>query len=287
MNERRAALSRFVPARALVLAAAALLAACGSEPQIPELTDPTEILTAAAASTAAATSVHIDATADGQVSLGLAGATAPFELEGATATADIDLAAGEGRATFALPGILGIRGEVIVVDGTAYARTSLSGADYIAVPIGGAPGEPPGASGSPVTASFLAALTQALARPELEPTKGADTDCGTNACYSVTIELTADEIATLVGDGIGLDLPIPNDLPIPVPDLSSIAGIDATVLVDKGSGRLAGLSLVVATGADAAVASAAAEATVEARFSKWDEPVTIEAPPADEVQGGG
>ena len=275
-------------AATLVVVTAMVAGACGNEPQIPELTDPTEILAAAAATTAAATTVHIDATADGQLSLGLAGATAPFELEGSTATADVDLIAGEGRATFALPGILGLRGEVIVVDGTAYAKTSLSGPDYVAVEMGGvAPTEPGGPSASPATASFLAALTQALARPELEPTKGADTDCGTNTCYTVTVELTADEIASLLGDGAGLDLPIPGDLPIPLPDLSSIASLDATVVVEKGSGHLARLTLVVGTGAEAAVASATAEATIEARFSKWDEDVTVEAPPADQVQGGG
>lgn len=270
------------------LALLASIAGCGSEPQIPELTDPTEILATAAATTAAATSVRIGATADGQLSLAVGGASAPFELEDSTATAEIDLAVGEGRATFAMPGILGLRGEAIVVDGTAYLKSSLTGTDYIAVPFGGnGPAGSPGPSSSPAAASFLAAFTEALSRPELAPTKGADTECGTTSCYTVTIELTPDELAGLLGDGVGVDLPIPSGLPIPTPDLSSIAAIDATVLVEKGSGRLAGLTLVVGTGADAAVASAAAEATIDVRFSEWDEGVTVEAPPADQVQGGG
>lgn len=267
----------------LLVAIPMLFAACGSEPAIPELTDPTEILEAAAAQAAVATSVRMDATGEGELGFGMAGADAAFELTDSTVSADINIAGGDARVTFALPGILGLRGELIIVDGTAFAKTSLTGPQYVSVPLGAGADDP---SASPAAASLLAAITEALAQPGLEPVKGEDADCGGTSCYSVSIELTADELVALIsgddgagGTGGGIDLPIPSGLPIPLPDLSGIVGADLTVLVEKGTGRLARLTAVL----DAAET---AQATIDARFSGWDEGVTVEAPPPDQVQGG-
>jgi hypothetical protein len=288
--ERASSRARVVGTALVVLGVVATtLTACGGDPTVPELTDPTEILTAAATTTATATSVRADLTADGELSLGVGGATAPFLLDDATANAEIDLAAGEGRATFAIPGILGLRGEVIVVDGTAYAKTTLTGPQYVVAPIG-AVDPSPSSSAAPDTASMLAALTEFLARPELAPVKGDDTDCAAGTCYAVTVELTADEVAALLGEaggGGGLDLPIPGGLPIPMPDLSSISSLDVTALVDKATTRLSGLRLVASSGGESGSSAAPSEATVEVRFTGWDEDVSVEAPPADQVQGGG
>lgn len=266
----------------LIVAIPMLFAACGREPAIPELTDPTEILEAAAAQAAVATSVRIDVTADGELSMDMAGASAAFELSDSTVSADIDIAGGDARLTFALPGILGLRGELIIVDGTAFAKTSLTGPQYVSVPLSAGADDP---SASPAAASILAAITEALAQPGLEPVKGEDADCGGTSCYTVSIELTADELVALISgdDGAGgtggIDLPIPSGLPIPLPDLSGIVGADLTVLVEKGTGRLARLTAAL----DAAET---AQATIDARFSGWDEGVTVEAPPPDQVQGG-
>lgn len=279
------------PVAALALLAAivaTLVTACGSEPPVPELTDPTEILTAAATTTAAATSVHIDLTADGELSLGVGGAAAPFTLDETTVNAELDLAAGEWRATFAIPGVLGLRGEVIVVDGTAYAKTTLTGPQYVAVPVGDA-SAPVDPSASPGTDSALVALSEFLSRSELAPVKGDDVECGGTTCYQVTVRLTVDELAALLGEGAGIEAPIPSGLPIPMPDLSGVAGVDVTVRVEKATTRLAGLTLVATTGAgdgSAESAGAAATVTAEIRFSNWDEAVSVEAPPADQVQGG-
>jgi len=96
----------------------------------------------------------------------------------------------------------------------------------------------------------------------------------------VTIDLTADELVSLGlgGDGSGIGLPIPSDLPIPLPDLSNLAGVTFTTLVDKDARRLAEVSVELK-------ALDAATARLDLRFSKWDEPITIEAPPADQIGG--
>jgi hypothetical protein len=259
---------------------ALLVAACGGGPVASPLTDPTEILQAAATQAASATSVHLDVTADGGFEVATGPATTTLSLEGSTASADLDLAGGDARVTFALPGILDLRGELLVVDGTAYAKTSMTGPRYVALPIGG--GDSSGAVPSPGAASFVTALTDVLATPGLEPVKGVDAPCGGTTCYTVEIELTADELASLgLGDAAGgLDLPIPNGLPIPIPDLSTIAGVTLTAHVEQDTQRLAGLTI-------AAQAADAVTANVELHFSKWDESVSIEAPPADQVGLGG
>jgi hypothetical protein len=271
---------------AIVVAVAVVVAACGNQ-AIPELTDPTEIIAAAASTTAEATSVHVDLSADGQIGLDLLGAgdAAPIELADTTVSADIDLAAGDARLTFTVPGLLGLRGELIAVDGTAYLQTSITGTQYQTFAIDDLVPVDTDASpaASPETSGLLDGLTELLAQPVLEPVKGPDADCGTTTCYTVTISLDGEDLAELVADGASLlrpgDLPIPSDLPIDVPDLGE-AGLTITMLVEKDTTWLAGLNATLGAGP-------LGSATFDLRFSKWNEDLTIQAPPADQVQGGG
>ena len=90
-------------------------------------------------------------------------------------------------------------------------------------------------------------------------------------CYTVTADLTADELAALGWHRRPAGLPV---------DLAG-ASLAVTVRVEKDlPHHLAGLTAVVTTG-DANVL------TLDAILSRWDEPVTITAPPADQVKGGG
>jgi hypothetical protein len=260
---------------------AVLAVACGGKPAASELTDPTAILQAAATTTAAAKTVHLDVTADGALNLDLmgTGSGTPLQLTGSTATGDVDLKGGDARVTFALPGILGLRGELIAVDGTGYLKTSLTGPQYRSMALGGGAVALP--SGSPDTASMLSALSTFLAKPELAPTKGADVECGGTTCYAITISLTPEEIAALSKDTGSIALP--SALPVPMPDLGDL-GVDLTIQVEKDTTRLAGVKAVVGSGTPAASGSPnAGDMTVNVAFSKWDETVTITAPPADQV----
>ena len=54
----------------------------------------------------------------------------PIDLTGASIVGDVDLANAAAKATFQIPNLLNLSGEVIVVDGTTYLRTSLTGAKY-------------------------------------------------------------------------------------------------------------------------------------------------------------
>jgi hypothetical protein len=265
----RVHLTRLIALAATVFVAAA---ACQSAPPRPELTDPNAILAAAVTSTSAARTVRVDATAAGILSVDLLGlgTPSPVDLSGTTLSADLDLQSGNGRTTFSAPNLLGLAGEVIAVDGTTYLKSTLTGPSYLVERFGG---EAPAPSGED-RASVLKALTDLLATPGLDPVKGDDVTCGNTQCYRVDISLMPEELAAL---GAG-NLQAPAGLPIPIPiaDLSA-ATLDLSVLVAKDTTRLAGLK------AAADMGGGAGTATLDITFSKWDENVSISAPPADQV----
>lgn len=254
----------------IAIGATLLFGACQSAPPAT-LTDPKEILAAAVTATSAARTVRIDGSADGTVGLELVGFETPsaVELTGTTFSADLDLQGGDVRATFSAPGLLGLTGEVIVVDGTSYLKTTLTGALYRTTPGGVDVPEPSGA----VRASILEGLTGLLARPELDPVKAEDVACGNSTCYRVEITLSPADLAALgAGD---LEAPTGLPVPIPLPDLTA-ATVDLTVLVAQDSTRLAGVTANMDLGADGAAA-------LDLTFSKWDEAVAISPPPPDQV----
>ena len=127
----RSSIIRRTPTRLAAIATLAIaLAACNGGFNGPTLTDPTAIVTAALASAKAAKTVHLDLTAEGKASIPLpigGSANAPIDLTGATASADVDLAKGAGRATFSLPSMLSFAGELIALDGKSYIKTTLTG----------------------------------------------------------------------------------------------------------------------------------------------------------------
>ena len=190
-------------------------------------------------------------------------------MSGTTFSADLDLESGDARATFSAPGLLGLTGEVIVVDGTTYLKSTLTGALYRALSTGADTPDPSGEG----RATILRSLTDLLARPELDPVKAEDVACGNTTCYRVEITLSpADLVALGAGD---LEAPTGLPIPIPLPDLTA-APVDLTILVAQDTTRLAGITANTDLGADGAAA-------VDLTFSKWDEPVSIAPPPPDQV----
>jgi hypothetical protein len=270
-------MSRVPPQRLAFIAGTILVAAmsvggCQGAPAAPELTDPRAILAAATTTAASAKSVRIDATADGTVTLDLLGVGTPsqIDLSGTTLSADLDLEGGDVRATFSAPNLLGLTGEAIVVDGTSYVKTSLTGPLYQSRPIGTDTPAPSGAD----RATVLEGFAEFLANPALDPVKGEDVTCGNTTCYSVNISLSPEDLQALgAGD---LQAPAGLPIPVPIPDLSA-ATVDLSVHVAKDTTRLAGVEATIDLG------GGAGSAAIDVTFSKWDEPVTISAPPADQV----
>ena len=242
------------------------MAACGGGPTGPVLTDPTEIITAALKSTEGAKSVHVDATVDGVVPVALPGGATATELDltGTTASADADLANASARATFSVPAVLGLAGEAIQIDGKTYLKTTLTGPKYRVIDAGSAlPVDPTNTSG------MIDNLGDFLLKPGVDPVKGEDVSCGGKQCYTVVVDLTADELATLIGAGAA-------SLPVDVAG----ATLKMTVKVEQEApNHLAGVSITLGLPGDKTL-------NAELTFSKWDESVTITAPPADEIAAG-
>jgi hypothetical protein len=259
-------MNRRIPAVLTLAATVALLvSACGGTTAGPVLTDPTQIITAALKSTEAATSVHAEATVDGVVPVTLPGGAAATEvkLTGTTASADADLANGEARLTFSVPNVLGLAGELIQADGKTYLKTTLTGPKYKVIDAGSAlPVDPSNTKG------MIDNLGDFLLKPGVNPTKGEDVSCGGKQCYTVVVDLTADELAALIGTGAA-------GLPVDVTG----ATLKMTVKVEQDApNHLAGVSLTVGLPSGNTL-------DAELTFSKWGEPVTISAPPTDQVAG--
>jgi hypothetical protein len=249
---------------ALAAAVAMLVAACGGSTPGPALTDPTAILTAALKSTEAARSVHIQVAIDGTATITLPGSSGPgtpVDLSGTTISADIDFEAPAAKATFSVPALLDFGGELIAVDGKSYLKTTLTGPLYQESVTYGSLDDPSDAG------RVVDGLGDLLLTEGIELVKGDDAACGSEQCYTVTADLTAEEL------GIG-GAAATSGLPI---DLAS-ASLKITVLVEKDLPyHLAGVTALLTMADGSSI-------EVELTASKWDEPVTITAPPADKVK---
>ncbi len=242
---------------ALLVVAAIAVGACGGS--TPALTDPGEILTKAVESLQKAKTVHMEATVDGTLSLDLMGTgeAGDVTLSGTKLTADVDIEDGNLEASLAVPAILGLTADVVVVGDDTYTRTSMTGDKYQKSSTSG--------SGLPVDATdpeqSLKDLQEWLSKPEVEPEKLDDASCGGESCYQVRIDLTADELGGLI------------------PEAGDLGGaaVVLTILVEKDSLHPASMTFDV-------TAAELGDLTLTLSLSKWDESLDISAPPADEVQ---
>jgi hypothetical protein len=261
---------RLVP----ILIAAVAVATAACQQGVTLLTDPNAILAAAASTTASATSVHVDVSADGPIEVDPfgTGAGAALNLRGTTASADFDLAANEVQATFSSPNLMGIAGEMIVVDGSSYLKSTLTGPKYIKTTVPAANSASPSPS-----APALGGIADLLTRTDLQPVKGDDVPCAGGTCYTITINLTSDELAALAtGSATGGAIPSLPAIPgIALPDLADTS-VDLAILVEQTSNRLSGIDAKLHLGD-------IGDPHLVVTFTKWNEPVTVAAPPADQV----
>lgn len=242
----------------LLLATTVAVAACGGT-SAPTLSDPGEILTKAVEAMQNAKSVHIDATVDGTVNLDLLGTgqSNGLALGGTSLTADVDIGAGNVHLNLAIPAMLAMTAEVIVVDGMTYSKTSFTGEKFTK---GDAAG-----SGLPIDApdpqTGLKDLQEWLAKPEVDPKKLDDASCSTKRCYQVQIDLSAADLQALIPDA---------------PDMTGGSFV-LTVLIDKES-------LLPASVDVTASSTALGELTASIDLSNWNAALDIKPPPADQVQ---
>ena len=259
----------------LIVAAAGSAILIASRPVDPGLTDPKAILDATTSRLAAARSVHITIDVDGTVSLGLfsegAASTAqPLTLTGTHADGDVDLAAHKASLAFEVPALLGLTGRLVELPDGTYLSSTLTGDGWLAVGDGNGVALP---GGAPLVQ--FANLRALLADLASAGTKLDDTDCATGRCYQVRVWLTSEQVRGLVPS------PSPEASTQPTGPVSHTPSIDAALgtidaRVDRDSLRLSEALIHLDLGGGTAI-------DVDLRFSGWDAPVVIEAPPSDEV----
>ena len=254
------------PALLVALVASLAFGACASAPAVPPITDPNEILIKSVETLARTKSVHFAASLTGTFTGDLMGSgqSSEFKLDGTTAEGDLDISGKKFRLSFSVPAFLGLNGELIQVGQNTYIKTSLTGAKYSKETSAEIPVDEvtdPAKAGEGVR--------EFLELPGVEPTKVADATCGDNKdCYQVEIDLSSEDLAGLASAA-----------PAAGADLDE-ASMKITFGVEKATLRLSRIALAVEAGTQGS-------ADLTMNMTKWDESVTINEPPADQVTEGG
>lgn len=269
---------------ALGVALGVALGACA--PARPDLVDPREILAGAVAQIEDASTVRLQLDVSGAVAIDLlgSGTARPMLLEGTNLTADVDIAEGRLKATFASPALLGLTGEFLAPGGRAYLRTSLTGPKYLPLdPAGLAPGASPVSSSGPA----LAGLTSLLDDPSVTATKLDDVDCADTRCYRVRldvdpskIDLGLPDLGALEGLGGLFGLPgLPGGTEVPGSSPAVGAPLDPIVVIVS----IAKDTLRPVTLASDIVMGETATLELVLTFSAWGESVSVVAPSNEQV----
>lgn len=272
---------RATRAATVAVLAATMLAACGS-PGPSEIADPSEILRQAVAATQSARSVHYVADVSGSVALDPTGSGSPipFDLKGTKAEGDVDLATGNATSALTFPG-LGPAGDAIVVGQDVYLRVGLLGDTWQKTT---AAQSPLGILTDPK--ATVAGLSAALGQLPSPPVKDPDESCGQTTCYVVTVDVPNAGVAGAIGGAVGgalggalggagggSGLPLPSNVP---PASGSEQG---TVQLWARRDDLRPVRVVIT-----ADGGASGRLVVDVALTNWDAPVSIAAPPPDQVQ---
>lgn len=252
-------LRRIAPALA---AATLLLAACGGDAG-PAIADPKEIVTQGLEATADLTSVHIVLSVAGSATIPDLGG-GEMALDGTRLEGDVDLENQEGHLTFAVPPLFGIEGEVIQIGDDSYIKTSMTGALWSKSTVS----EDDPVSGAMDPDEQLDELRAFLDEEGVEIEKLDDTDCGDRTCYAVRLTIPA-ELLSEAAEGEDLD---PGEL------VGQELVLD--MLFDREENWLTEVSTHLG-------AEDVGDVTMTLTLSGFNEPVDVEAPPADEVTEDG
>ncbi|MFL5708574.1 MAG: hypothetical protein ACJ77Y_06235 [Chloroflexota bacterium] len=199
---------------ALVATLSLVLAACGSPPAAPALTDPKEILAKAVTSLSGVKTLDFTGTFSGKVAAAQLGT---FDLSGVSMSGAADLGGRKAKLLIDAPNLLGTRLEAILVDDAAYLKVAgapamlgaFSADRYTKLPMSTGTAAPLAQATDP--AKLVAGLQAALALLPVQPAKAADDRCGDADCYHLTLAMTGAQLqqvsGTATGDGdVTLDL---------------------------------------------------------------------------------
>ncbi|MFL5726444.1 MAG: hypothetical protein ACJ765_09015 [Chloroflexota bacterium] len=240
-----------------------VIAACSGAPAAPALSDPKEILTQTVASLKDVKTVEMVGTLTGKVQAAELGGS--LDLSSTTLAGALDIPNQKAKFTIDAPSLLGTKLEALVVDGFAYVKmvgplagmAGLEAGKYVKQAV-------PADANKPVTdpaeiAKSLDTFKAGLEKLPTPPTKEADEKCGDQDCYHVKIKISAAELASLA------------------PQAASTASGDVTLDVWSRKSDLRPAKV------DVSVASQEMGTVGVTLTFKYDVPVEVTAPPADQV----
>jgi hypothetical protein len=237
----------------------------------------------------------ISSSLDGAVASGAAAsAAAPLKLDGTAMEIRSDTVAGTSDLSLTLPTALAGGGvsEVIVVGSDVYLKlgpigTALGVADdgkfhhtttSTLGALGGLPGASASASADPSQmAQALSAMTDFFDSLSQAPTVTGVT-CGNTSCWDLHVVLTPADLAALAAKGASVLASAVPFAPLPTGGMAGLTDVTLDVIARQADGRPAEIKVAV-DGGQAGTASADLTLT-------FDTPMTITAPPADQVVEG-
>jgi len=271
------------PLRALsAVALAFAFAACGSSsgtPTAAPVSDPNLIITSSANGMAAVQTVHLEITLSGSINgsglgsaggvLGGLGGGSTLKLDGTTVTGDVDIQKQALHISASMPTLMALSADIIEVDGYMYSKISLLSQKYTKSKSSAAallPSVAPSASLdiSKTVDSLKSQLDAAGSKATLVGTDKID---GRDA-YHVTVSVPVSYINQQLGALGSITGPVSLDS----------ASLDYWVYTD---------SLYPARAEIKASSAAIGNVDVIVTLTKYNQPVTITAPPAGEIQSGG
>lgn len=248
----KSVLRRLAPS--LIVAALALAACRGA----PAITNPVEIITQGVAATGNLKSFHMSLAVDGTLTEPSSGGS--FALNGTSLEGDFDLESKNLQMTFAVPAFLGLTGEVMVIGDDSYVRTSMTGDKW---------SKSTRKAGDPVSEAMdpekvLEDVRTFLAKEGVVTEKLDDVECGDRTCYAVRVKIPAALLAE-AGNAVNMD-----------PTATFGEALVLNLRFDRENLWLTEISTQVAS-------ESAGTFSATLTFSAFDEAVTVNPPPADQV----
>jgi hypothetical protein len=275
---------------ATIGALALLAVACSSTPAATPVADPAEIVAQSLDALGKAKTVHLRADVTGTIPFDMSsllgggtgaspapGASEPtMDLGGSYVEATVDIAGKQAQATIAVPPILGLKLDLIQIGDTSYTKINLMGDTWEKSTSTPAPDESAAPSPSAGVQQMIDDVKKALSAEGVKTEKLADEKCGDADCYHVKITAPPSALSGAAGDTLG-----GLGLASPEPGASPLIGGDVVVELWARKSDMRPVKLVIGTTA------AGSTLAVTMVMDKYDETVTITAPPADQVTEGG
>jgi hypothetical protein len=262
--------------RSLVATSLSCALLLGTSVAVSAQDDPSQLLSQALQATSTATSFHFLATADGTLNLGELMGNTPLPITGTKAEGDVSVTPQAAQLTFAVPlgsAALAVSGGLIYPnDGSVYIKLALpmASADDLWHQI------PTGTTIPDITASpgpgapdMATQIQDALTQSGAVLTNEGDAPCAAGTCTKLHLEIPAAALDTTVGTLLPMGSPAPS--------AAAAAPIPVDVLIDNATDRIDSVSAHVAD------ATTGTDLTIALQLSNYDAPVTIAAPPADQV----